>query len=138
MLLRYFHETVADPNATSYQPVVAVFATAFAMALAATWAATGTLTTVRAGEWVVAFSMCILAILKRQNLETFSNMFLSYDLLAQRVVRYAYVYPFGEAIAGVAVVAGGPSSGSRFRSRYSSAESEQYLSSRASTWIDAS
>ncbi|QQO20626.1 glutaredoxin [Bradyrhizobium diazoefficiens] len=107
-LRRFFHEPVADPNATSYQPVVAVFATAFAMALAATWAATGTLMTARAGEWFVAFSMCILAILKLQNLDTFSNMFLGYDLLAQRVVRYAYVYPFGEAIAGVLMIAGGP------------------------------
>lgn len=83
-LRRFFHEPVADPNATSYQPVVAVFATALAMALAATWAATGTLMTTRAGEWFVAFSMCILAILKLQNLDTFSNMFLGYDLLAQR------------------------------------------------------
>lgn len=106
-LRRYFHEPVADPNATSYRPVVAVFATALAMALAATWAATGTLMTVRAGEWFVAFSMCILAILKLQNLDTFSNMFLGYDLLAQRVVRYAYVYPFGEALAGVLMIAGG-------------------------------
>ena len=107
-LRRYFHQPVADPNATSYQPVIAVFATALAMALAATWATTGTVVTVRAGEWFIAFSMCILAILKLQNLETFSNMFLGYDLLAQRVVRYAYVYPFGEAIAGVLMIAGGP------------------------------
>jgi len=106
-LRRYFHQPVADPNATSYQPVIAVFATAMAMALAAAWAATGTLMTVRAGEWFVAFSMCILAILKLQNLDTFSNMFLGYDLLAQRVVRYAYVYPFGEALAGVLMIAGG-------------------------------
>jgi glutaredoxin len=107
-LRRYFHEPVADPNATSYQPVVAVFATALAMALAASWATTGTLMTVRSGEWFVAFSMCILAILKLQNLDTFTNMFLGYDLLAQRVVRYAYVYPFGEAISGVLMIAGGP------------------------------
>ncbi len=106
-LRRYFHEPVADPNATSYQPVVAVFATALAMALAATSAATGTLMSVRTGEWFVAFSMCILAILKLQNLDTFSNMFLGYDLLAQRVVRYAYVYPFGEAVSGVLMIADG-------------------------------
>ncbi|WP_065752755.1 MauE/DoxX family redox-associated membrane protein [Bradyrhizobium paxllaeri] len=106
-LRRYFHQPVADPNATSYQPVVAVFATALAMALAGTWATTGTLISVRSGEWFVAFSMCILAILKLQNLETFSNMFLGYDLFAQRVVRYAYVYPFGEAVSGVLMIAGG-------------------------------
>ena len=107
-LRRYFHQSVTDPNTTSYQPVVAVFATALAMALAATWSATGTLASARAPEWFIAFSMCILAILKLQDIETFSNMFLGYDLLAQRYVRYAYIYPFGEATAGVLMIAGGP------------------------------
>ena len=60
----------------------------------------------RAGEWFIAISMCILAILKLRDLESFSNMFLGYDLLAQSVVRYAYVYPFGEALAGILMIAG--------------------------------
>jgi glutaredoxin len=106
-LRRYFREPVANPDTTSYQPVIAVFATALAMALAATWAANGTLMTLRAPEWFVAFSMCVLAILKLRDLETFSNMFLGYDLLAQRYVRYAYVYPFGEAASGVLMIGGG-------------------------------
>jgi hypothetical protein len=76
--------------------------------LAATCVASGTLATLRAAEWFVAFSMCILAILKLRDLETFSNMFLGYDLLAQRYVRYAYIYPFGEVIAGVLMIAGDP------------------------------
>ena len=84
---------VRDPEATSYRPVVAVFAVAALLALATSWAATGSLLTIAAGEWFIAFSMCILAILKLRNLESFSNMFLGYDLLARRVVRYAYVYP---------------------------------------------
>ena len=33
-------------------------------------------------------------------------MFLGYDLLAKRWVRYAYAYPFLEGIAGVLMVAG--------------------------------
>jgi hypothetical protein len=33
-------------------------------------------------------------------------MFLGYDLLAQRVMRYAYVYPFAEALAGILMIAG--------------------------------
>jgi hypothetical protein len=90
----------------TYQPVIAVFATAALMALAFSWAAFGTLPTVRAGEWFIAISMCILAILKLRDLESFSNMFLGYDLLAQRVVRYAYIYPFGEALAGILMIAG--------------------------------
>lgn len=105
-LRRHFGKSVRDPNAITYQPVVAVFAGAALMALAASWAALGTLLTVRAGEWFIAFSMCILAILKLRDIESFSNMFLGYDLLAQRFVRYAYLYPFGELLAGVLMIAG--------------------------------
>jgi glutaredoxin len=105
-LLRHFGKSVHDPKAVTYQPVVAVFAVAAFMALAASWAAFGTLLTVRAGEWFIAFSMCILAILKLRDVESFSNMFLGYDLLAQRIVRYSYFYPFGEALAGILMIAG--------------------------------
>jgi glutaredoxin len=90
---------------TSYQPVIAVFAVALLMALAVSWYALGDIFTVRMVEWFIAISMCILAILKLQDLESFSNMFLGYDLLAQRWVRYAYIYPFGEALAGVLMIA---------------------------------
>lgn len=51
-------------------------------------------------EWFIAFSMCVLAILKLRDLDSFSNQFITYDLLAMRVVRYSYVYPFAEA-AGI-------------------------------------
>ena len=105
-LQKYLGKPVADPEAVTYRPVIAVFAIAALMALATSWAAFGTLLTMRAGEWFIAFSMCILAILKLRDLEGFSNMFLGYDLLAQRVVRYAYVYPFGEALAGILMIAG--------------------------------
>jgi len=50
--------------------------------------------------------MCILAIQKLQDLESFSTMFLNYDLLARRWVRYGYLYPFGEALAGILMIAG--------------------------------
>ena len=90
---------------TTYQPVIAVFAVALGMALAMSWTAFGTLFTGRALEWFVAVSMCVLAILKLRDLEAFSTTFLGYDLLARRVVRYAYVYPVGEALAGVLMVA---------------------------------
>jgi glutaredoxin len=105
-LLRHFGKAVPDPKAVTYQPVVAVFGMAALMALAAHWAAFGTVISVRTAEWFIAFSMCILAILKLRDLESFSNMFLGYDLLAQRIVRYAYVYPFAEAFAGVLMIAG--------------------------------
>ncbi len=105
-LRRHLGKEVKDPKATSYAPVVAVFAMTALMALAASYAVYGTPFTMRAAEWFIAFSMCVLAILKLQDVETFSSMFLGYDLLARRWVRYAYAYPFCEALAGVLMVAG--------------------------------
>jgi glutaredoxin len=105
-LRRYFGESVPDEDATSYRPVIAIFAMALLMALAASWAAFGSILTLRAFEWFVAISMCILAVQKLQDVESFSTMFLNYDLLARRWVRYGRLYPFGEALAGVLMIAG--------------------------------
>lgn len=105
-LQRHFGKAANDPNATTYTPVIAVFSMTALMALAASYAVYGTPFTMRAGEWFIAFSMCVLALLKLQDVESFSSMFLGYDLLGQRWVRYAYAYPFLEGIAGVLMVAG--------------------------------
>ena len=105
-LRRFFGKPVRDPKATSYRPVVAVFAMTALMALAISQAVYGTPLTVRALEWFIGLSMCVLALLKLQDVERFSSMFLGYDLLAQRWVPYAYLYPFAEAAAGVLMVAG--------------------------------
>ncbi len=106
-LREHFGLSLPDADAKTYAPVIAVFAVSALMALALSWAVTGSALTVRAGEWFIAIAMCVLAILKLQDLERFTNMFLGYDLLAQRVVRYAYVYPFAEAAAGILMLAGG-------------------------------
>ncbi len=50
--------------------------------------------------------MCALAMLKLQNVESFSSMFLNYDLLAKRWVPYSYVSPYAEGAAGVLMAAG--------------------------------
>ena len=62
--------------------------------------------TVRAAEWFIALSMMALAMLKLQNIESFSSMLLNYDLLAQRWVPYGKIYPFAEFGAGALMVAG--------------------------------
>lgn len=105
-LRRHLGKTVVDPKATTYKPVIAIFAMTALMALAASYAVYGTPLTIRAGEWFIAFSMCVLAIQKLQNVETFSSMFLGYDLLAKRWVPYAYIYAFAEALAGVLMISG--------------------------------
>lgn len=104
-LRRFLGKPVRDPAATSYTPVIVLFAMTALMAMAASYAVTGELLTVRAGEWFIAFSMVVLALLKLQNVETFSSMFLNYDLLARRWVPYSYIYPFAEGAAGILMVA---------------------------------
>ncbi|HEX4183975.1 MAG TPA: glutaredoxin [Caulobacteraceae bacterium] len=106
-LRRRFGQAVAPPGATSYRPVVAIFAMTALMACAASLAVFGTPVAARTLQWFIAFSMCVLAVLKLQDVETFSTMFLNYDLLARRWPPYGYVYPFAEALAGVLMIAGG-------------------------------
>ncbi len=105
-LRRWFGKTVRDPKAVTYRPVIAVFAVTALLALAVSHAMSGNPFTLRAAEWFISFSMVVLAILKLQNVESFSTMFLNYDLLAKRWIRYGYIYPFAEAGAGLLMTAG--------------------------------
>ena len=105
-LRRYLGKRVIDPKATSYRPIIALFSMTALTATAASYAVTGSPFTVLAAEWFIAFSMVVLALLKLQNIETFSTMFLNYDLLAKRWVPYSYIYPFAEGFAGLLMVAG--------------------------------
>ncbi|MGP3699910.1 MauE/DoxX family redox-associated membrane protein, partial [Rhodobacter sp. NSM] len=105
-LRRFFGKSVADPGAVSYRPVAVLFALTALMALAASWAVSGQALTLLAGEWFIAFSMVALALLKLQDVESFSTMFLNYDLLARRWVPYGKIYPYAEALAGLLMIAG--------------------------------
>jgi glutaredoxin len=102
---RFLGLKVADPDAVSYVPVLAVFAVAAALAMAVSHATLGSAFTTRAAEWFVSFAMALLAMLKLQDVDRFATMFLGYDLLARRWLPYAYLYPFGEALAGVLMAA---------------------------------
>ncbi|BBC73153.1 membrane protein [Altererythrobacter sp. B11] len=88
-------------GSTSYRPVLAVFGVALALALSLSIALFGSPLTLRTAEWFVTFSMAMLAMLKLQDVETFSSMFVGYDLLARRAVPYAYAYPYLEALAAI-------------------------------------
>ncbi|WP_447530283.1 glutaredoxin family protein [Vreelandella sp. TE19] len=97
---------VRDPNATTYRPVLAIFAVALLIGLAVSWAAQGTLLGARMPEYAIATAMVLLGLQKLQDVESFSTMFVNYDLLAQRYVPYGYVYPFIETLAGLLMLAG--------------------------------
>ena len=91
---------------TTYRPVIAIFSVALLLALGLSWHQYGTLLSLRAVEWFVSLSMTILAIQKLQDVESFSTMFLNYDLLARRWVPYSRIYPYAEAFAGILMTAG--------------------------------
>ena len=105
-LREYFGLKVKSKGGETYQPVIAIFSVAALIAMAVSWVAYEALFTVRAAEWFVAVAMCLLGLQKLQDVESFSTMFLNYDLLAKRYVPYSRLYPFAETLAGVLMIAG--------------------------------
>lgn len=95
-----------EQSDTSYQPVIAIFAVAALLALGLSWHQYGDVLALRAFEWFISLSMTMLAVQKLQDVESFSTMFLNYDLLARKWVPYGRIYPFLEALAGVLMTAG--------------------------------
>jgi glutaredoxin len=105
-LRRYFGKEIRDPKEKSYRLVIVLFVLTALMALATSYAFTSSAFTTRTLGWFISFSMVVLSLLKLQNIEGFSIMFLNYDLLAKRWVPYSYLYPFAEALTGILMIAG--------------------------------
>ena len=105
-LRRFFGLHVRDPEATSYTPVIAVFAVAAAIALAINGLTGAPLIGLVGAGRFIAVVMMLLAMLKLQDVDRFATMFLGYDLLARRWVPYAWIYPFAEFGAGALMLAG--------------------------------
>lgn len=103
-LRAYFGKPLPGKDETSYRPVIAIFAVAALIALAVgIWGG--------GPGWMViprfaAVAMVLLGLQKLQDVESFSTMFLNYDLLAQAYVPYGYAYPFLETGAGLLMIAG--------------------------------
>ena len=105
-LRRYLDLKVTDPAATSYTPVLAVFAVAALLALSIGWLTAMPLASIMTVEHFIAISMMLLAMLKLQDVDRFATMFLNYDLLARRFVPYGRIYPFLELGAGTLMLTG--------------------------------
>ncbi|WP_150292296.1 MauE/DoxX family redox-associated membrane protein [Sphingobium estronivorans] len=105
-LRRFLGLKVADPAATSYRPVLAVFAVGALLALATSWLIAAPLIGVATVERFIAITMMLLAMLKLQDVERFATMFLNYDLLARRYIPYGRAYPFLELGAGLLMLTG--------------------------------
>lgn len=104
-LVAYFGKTPLKQEGTTYQPIIAIFATTLLMAIAMSFNSVGGLNLIKTAELFIATSMCVLGIMKLRDMFAFTNQFLGYDLLARRWVRYAYIYPFAETGAGILMIA---------------------------------
>jgi glutaredoxin len=100
-----FDKGPAGQSGTTYAPVIAIFSVAAFIAFAFQWAISFPLLSVRTLLLFIAASMVMLAVQKLQDLYSFTNSFITYDLLAQRNIRYGYLYPFLEAYAGIGMIA---------------------------------
>ncbi|WP_064663622.1 MauE/DoxX family redox-associated membrane protein [Pseudoalteromonas sp. MQS005] len=105
-LREYFNKSPAGQQGTTYTPVITIFAVTLLLSLAFSLSGAGL--SMYTLELFVALTMAVLAIQKLQDLNSFSNSFITYDLLAMKVIPYAYVYPFLEALVGVAMIAALP------------------------------
>jgi glutaredoxin len=105
-LVQYFNVKTLKQDGTTYQPIIALFSATFLMALAVVWAIGNSFDAGSVFKMFIAISMCVLGIQKLRDLYAFSNQFIIYDLLAMRWIRYAYIYPFIELLAGVCMIAG--------------------------------
>lgn len=104
-LRTYFGKGEAGQTGTTYTPVIAIFSVAALLALAFQYTVAGAYFSIRTLMLFIAFSMTLLAVQKLKDLFSFTNSFITYDLLAMKWLRYAYIYPFVEAFAGIGMVA---------------------------------
>lgn len=105
-LLEYFGKADPSDGGTTYRPVVALFAMSLALSVAIGFFVGEPFDPLRILRHFAAIAMSLLALQKLQDVESFSTMFLNYDLLARRQVPYSYAYPYGEGIAGVLMLGG--------------------------------
>ncbi|WP_375173554.1 MauE/DoxX family redox-associated membrane protein [Pseudooceanicola sp.] len=104
-LRAYFDEPLKGEEETSYRPVIAIFSVAFLIA-AALMLRAGGIDPLFLLTGFVSAAMVLLGLQKLQDVESFSTMFLNYDLLARKWVPYGYIYPYAETLAGVLMIAG--------------------------------
>ena len=102
----FFDKKKEGEKESAYRPIIVIFLMAFLMSVGVSWALPNGPFVISVIEKFIAIAMCLLAVQKLRDLTSFTNQFLGYDLLAQRYVPYAYVYPFAEALAGILMLAG--------------------------------
>lgn len=104
-LLEHFGIANKSQSKVTYTPVLSIFATTAAMATALYFNQDQTIDLTRVIELFIALTMVVLAVQKNKDLSSFSNQFITYDLIGREWVPYAYIYPFIEVSAGIAMLA---------------------------------
>jgi len=104
-LREYFGKGKAGQIGTTYTPVIAIFSMSALVSSAFQLAVSGSVLSIRTLMLFIAVSMVMLAVQKLQDLYSFTNSFITYDLLAMKNIRYGYLYPFLEAYAGIGMIA---------------------------------
>lgn len=104
-LLKHFNRSSAKQSGTTYTPVIAIFSVAALLSIAYQYTTTGDYLSLRTLMLFIALAMTLLAVQKLKDLYSFTNSFITYDLLAMRWLRYGYLYPFIEAYVGIGMVA---------------------------------
>ena len=104
-LRSYFGKGEAGQSGTTYTPVIAIFSVAALMTAGWQFAVGTPLISIATLLLFIAVSMSFLAVQKLQDLYSFTQSFITYDLLAMRWLRYGYLYPFLEAYAGIGMIA---------------------------------
>ncbi|CAN7765551.1 glutaredoxin [Pseudorhodoferax sp. LjRoot39] len=87
-LRAFFGSPSTSKNAFAYWPVIAIFGMAAAMAVSLNIDSTGSMQVVKLAEQFVAIAVCLLALQKLRDVESFSTMFLNggFKTEAQHVV----------------------------------------------------
>ena len=88
----------------SYKPIIYLFTATLAMALATSFRLKESEDPIIVLKFFVAYSMTALAILKLQDIDSFSKQFIKYDIIAKKWRGYSYAYPFLEAFIGIGML----------------------------------
>ena len=102
--LEYFGDQAG--NDKTYMPVIALFSISALTAVSVTWLVSISVFSSMTLPWFIAISMILLGLQKLKDIQSFSDMFLNYDLLARAWPPYGKIYPFLETGAGFLMFAG--------------------------------
>ena len=84
----------------SFNPLIAVFGTSFLI----------TISLLKSFQIFMGISICLLAMLKLMDIESFGISFKKYDLISSRFNQWIYIYPFCELLIGISFLLSAPPS----------------------------